>query len=395
VDYRLELAGAMLAAKKGSLIGAILAMTIGILVIHVNFVIYDGLYDGVLRDLTTLLFGDIYVSNEESYIDKTDSTLVSWFERIPYVDGATPRLAWEGHINASRHGVKYEEYKIRLIGVDPISDPRASKAYEKVVDGQFVYARNSMVLGETVARDLGYVEVGDEVKLKVKNRYDQDQLRRFTVVGISSTPGGQGLDNIATIHIDTLREMTDRPGESTSILVKVNDPTKLEEIRTLFYRAFPTEDFEVETVEEAAESELRAFRSGISLINVIGYFGMTSSSFGIVTIMMMLVSSKTREIGVLRAIGAKRNDILVIFLTQGIIIGILGAAVGTTLGLLYGFYADVTDMSFNDSIVLEVSYNWPKIGNTALMAFIFAVVAALGPSYKATKLSPVEAMKSV
>ncbi|NDB88296.1 MAG: ABC transporter permease, partial [Thaumarchaeota archaeon] len=58
----------MLSNKKGSLIGAVLAVSIGILVIHVNFVIFQGLYDAIVRDLSSYRFGDVRVTDEESFI---------------------------------------------------------------------------------------------------------------------------------------------------------------------------------------------------------------------------------------------------------------------------------------------------------------------------------------
>ena len=122
---------------------------------------------------------------------------------------------------------------------------------------------------------------------------------------------------------------------------------------------------------------------------------MMSSAFAIVVIQMMLVSSKTREIGVMRAIGAKRKDILIIFIFQGMVIGLFGAAVGTGFGLVYNTYAKITNMQFEGSLALEVNYNWEKIGQTAFLAFGLAVLASLYPSYRATKLQPVEAMRTV
>ena len=83
------------------------------------------------------------------------------------------------------------------------------------------------------------------------------------------------------------------------------------------------------------------------------------------------------------------------FIFQGMVIGLCGAAVGTGLGLVYTTYAKVTNMQFEGSLALEVNYNWEKIGQTALIAFGLAVIASLYPSYRATKLQPVEAMRTV
>ncbi|WP_048197437.1 ABC transporter permease [Candidatus Nitrosotenuis uzonensis] len=385
----------MLANKKGSLIGAVLAVSIGILVIHVNFVIFQGLYDAIIRDLSDYRFGDVRVTDEESFITKSDIFLVNWFERIPYVEAASPRMQSSASINSTKWGVRVEEFRVPVVGVDPFRDPRVSTVYQTVIDGQYVFSRNSVVLGSSVARDLGDLQVGDVIKIKITDRFGVDRVRQFLVSGIVRSPGGQGLDTSIIIHIDTLRDMMERQGETGEILVKLNDRKKADEVKNYFLTTFPNDDFIAETIEESAEQALSGFRSGIAMINMIGYFGMMSSAFAVVTIQMMLVSSKTREVGIMRAIGAKRKDILIIFIVQGMIIGAMGASVGTAMGLGYTFYAKESKMSFQGSIPLEVSYDWPKIIQTALMAFGLAVMASVYPSFKATKLQPVEAMRYV
>jgi len=395
VDYRLRLAKRMLFNKKGSLIGAVLAVTIGILVIHVNFVIFQGLFDAIVRDISDYRNGDILVTDEFDFIDKSDLSLVNWFERIPFVEAATPRLSSTAEMNMTKNGKLIEESRVPIVGIDPFRDIRASTVHETVTEGSYVFSRNSIVLGSNVARDLGGAEVGDSVKVLVIDRYGQDQIRRFTVSGIANSPGGQGFDYTAVIHIDTLRDMMNRPGDTGSLMVKLNDPTKASEVKEFFLRSFPNEDFIAETIEESAEQQLAGFRSGIAMISLIGYFGMGSSAFAILTIQIMLVNGKTKEIGIMRAIGAKRKDILLIFIFQGLIIGAIGAGVGTAAGLGYTVYADVTKMSFNNSLPLEVTYNWEKIIQTALTSFALAIIASLYPSYRATKQLPVEAMRTV
>ncbi len=393
--YKLLLAKRMLFNKKGSLMGAVLAVTIGILVIHVNFVIFQGLFDAIVRDITDYRNGDILVTDEANYIDMSDRALITWFERIPYVHAATPRLSSSGEINMTKNGMLVQESRIPLIGIDPFNDIRASTIHETVTDGSYVFSRNSIVLGTTVARDLGGATVGDSIKVMVVDRWGQEQIRRFTVSGIVASPGGQGFDYAAMLHIDTLRDMLSRDGSSDSFMVKLNDPTKASEVKELFLMSFPNSDFVAQTIEESAEQQLAGFRSGIAMINMIGYFGMMSSAFAIVTIQMMLVNGKTREIGVMRSLGARRRDILVIFILQGMIIGAIGAGAGTAAGLGYTVYAKETKLTFNNSLPLEVSYDWAKIGQTALTSFALAIIASLYPSYRATKMLPVEAMRNV
>ena len=398
MDYRLNLATRMLANKKGSLIGAVLAVSIGILVIHVNFVIFQGIYDAIIRDMTDYRFGDIFITHEEDpTIERSHLVYTNWFERVPIVQAATPRLSGTADIEFRSEGKMNEQFDVKIVGVDPVTDVQASTVHTTISDGQYVYARNSIVVGETVSQDLGGVKVGDNIKLILTNQWGIEESKRFIVTGISKTAGGQGFDTSVIMHIDTLRSMLDRPDESNSIFVKLveQNPEGAKEIKNQFLAAYANDDLSAETIEESAESTLKGFRSGIAMINLIGYFGMMSSAFAIVVIQMMLVSSKTREIGVMRAIGAKRKDILIIFIFQGMVIGLFGAAVGTGFGLVYTTYAKITNMQFEGSLALEVNYNWEKIGQTAFLAFGLAVLASLYPSYRATKLQPVEAKRTV
>ena len=398
MDYRLNLAARMLGNKRGSLIGAVLAVSIGILVIHVNFVIFQGIYDAIIRDMTDYRFGDIYVTHEEdSTIERSHFVYTNWFERVSIIQAATPRLSGSADIEFRNAGQENEQFDVSVVGVDPVTDVQASTIHTTISDGQYVYARNSIVVGETVSQDLGGVKVGDNIKLKITNQWGVEESKRFMVTGISKTAGGQGFDSSVIIHIDTLRSMLDRPNESNSIFVKLveKNPDGAKEVKNQFLAAYANDELKAETIEESAEATLKGFRSGIAMINLIGYFGMMSSAFAIVVIQMMLVNNKTREIGVMRAIGAKRKDILIIFIFQGMIIGMCGAGVGTGFGLVYTTYAKITNMQFEGSLALEVNYNWEKIGQTALIAFSLAVIASLYPSYRATKLQPVEAMRTV
>ena len=136
MDYRPKLAKRMLFNKKGSLIGAVLAVTIGILVIHVNFVIFQGLYDAIVRDITEYRNGDILITHEENLIDKSDQIIINWFERISYVQAAAPRLSTTGEINMTGRGEVIDQKRVPLLGVDPFQDIRASTAHATVAEAR-------------------------------------------------------------------------------------------------------------------------------------------------------------------------------------------------------------------------------------------------------------------
>ena len=399
MDYRAQIGIRFIIKRKGSLIAACLAIAIAILVVQVNSVIFQGLYDAIVRDLINYRFGHVFISKRGDFITRSDFMLVNWLDRIPYVEAAAPRLDYSAlSINSTVNGRLIQDINapVPVLGVKPEWDKEASTLYT-TVEGQYVSFRDSIVLGALVDRDLGYPQIGDTVKIKFKDQFGNDVVKRFVIVGISKTAGSQGNDNGVIINIDTLREIMSRPGQSSDIIVRLNDPSKADYVKELFLSAFPSsaDRFKAQTIEEAAEVELSGFRSGIALINLVGLFGMISSAFGVVTIQMMQVTSKTRDIGVMRAIGSKRKDILLVFIFQGIVIGAIGAAMGTGLALVYTTYAKETHMTFNGSLALEVNYNWLGLVRTDIMAFALAVVASIYPAYKATRLQPVEAIRTV
>ena len=393
MDYRISVAKKMMMSKKGSLIGAVLAIGIGILVLSIITVIFTGLQNAIIRDLKDYQFGDLIVTDETGLITKSESVLIGWFERNSDVVGVAPRLGGSADVEIRANGELIEEFGVPITGVDPLRDPTVSKLYSTVVDGEFVFSSNSIVVGSNVAEDLGGVQVGDTLKLIITNRVDEEVSEHFVISGIAKTPGGNGLDSNIIMPIETLRDLLDRPGESGQILVKLNDPESSEIIKELFLMSFANDDFEAQTIEEAGRDIIRNFSSALGMFTLIGYVGLMSSAFAIVTIQMMLVSSKTREIGILRAIGARRRDVLIIFIIQGLFIGLIGASVGSAFGLGFTTYAIETNLSFAGSLELEVEYDWGSILSTATSAFVLAVIAALYPAYRATKLQPLEAMR--
>jgi len=383
----------MLVSKKGSLVGAILAIGIGILVLSIITVIFTGLQNAIIRDLKNYQFGDLMLTDEKGPITKSESLLIGWFERNSVVLGASSRLSSSADIELRKSDEIKELFHVPITGVDPIKDPIVSELHNTVIEGDFVYAQNSIVVGSLVAEDLGGVQIGDTIKIIIKDRFDEEQIKYFQVSGISKTPGGNGLDSNLIMPIDTLRDLIGRSGESGQILVKLSEPKAANEIKELFLLSFPSDDFKVQTSEEAGREIIRNFESALSMFTLIGYVGLMSSSFAIITIQMMLVSSKTREVGILRSIGSKKLDVLIIFVVQGMIIGLIGAAVGSAFGIAFTTYAMETHFSFAGSLELEVNYDWNSILSNAVISFGLAITASLYPAYRATKLQPLEAMK--
>ncbi len=381
----------MLFKRKGSMFAAIIAVAIAVLVIVINYVTFDGVANAIIRDLVDFRFGHVLITDRDGNIERPDREMIGFLENTGMVEGATVRLTDSASINNTSSAVPVRAYGIPVIGVLPDEELDATRIADTIVEGTFLVSRHSIILGSSVAEDLD-AGIGDPMSLKVTDRSGNDQTERFTVVGISKTAGGLAFDTSVIIDIETLRDMTGRD-ESSELLVRLFDQQDSGEIARQFSARYAGERFKVETIEEAGESILAGIRSGIAFINLVGYFGMLSSAFGIITIMMMIVTSKIREIGVMRAIGSNKADVMIIFVIQGTLIGAMGAALGFILGSAYALYAQNVGLSFGESLSLAVRYDPGFVANTALTGLVMGIAASLYPAWRTTKLEPAEATR--
>jgi lipoprotein-releasing system permease protein len=391
MDFRVVLATRLLLRRKGNFIASVIALVIGIMVILFNSLIFNGVAQGILRDLGDYSFGNVLVTKNDGNFKNEAFQIMSYVQRFPYVEGAASRLSAIAWINSTEGNTKNEVDKVPVIGVDQLRDPTASKLYETVKIGSFVDASGEIVLGSNVAADLK-ATVGTRVDLRMVTVSGEDALKQFVVVGISSSPGGVAFDDSAIMTIEDIRKLTGREKETDQILIKLADESFLEELKARLSSVYLEQNLKIQTLEEAGEETLAGIRSGIAFINLVGYFGLLSASFAIVTIMMLMVSSKTRDIGVIKSLGGKSTDILVIFILQGLTIGSIAAASGFIVGSAIGLYLQSIEFSFGPGLVLEVVYDPIFTLTASLSAIALGTSAAIYPAFRASKFEPISAI---
>ena len=394
MDFRLVLATKLLLKRKGNFIASISALVIGVMVILFNSLIFNGVADGILRDLADYQFGDVLVSKNEGNFVGKDLQLISYLQTFSYVEAAAPRLGSIAWINSTEGSSTNEVDKIPVLGVDPLRDPKTSALYATVTQGSFVESRGQIVLGSSVASDLR-ATIGTRVDLKMTTSVGEDAVKEFIVVGISTSPGGLGFDNTAIMTIDDVRKITGRERETGQILVKLTDRSFQDDLKSRVGKAYAEENLKIQTLEEAGEETLAGIRSGIAFINLVGYFGLLSASFAIVTIMMLMVSSKTRDIGIIKSLGGKSSDVILVFILQGLIIGSIAAASGFIVGSVVGLYLQSIEFSFGPGLVLEVTYDPIFTLTSSLFSIVLGTAAAVYPALRASKLQPIDAMQHV
>ena len=392
MDFRVVLATKLLLKRKGNFVASVTALVIGVMVILFNSLIFNGVAEGILRDLADYQFGHVLVSKNEGNFVNEDLQLISYVQTFPYVEAAAPRLGSIAWMNSTEGASLNEVDKIVIIGVDPLRDPKASLLYSTIKEGSFVASRGQIVLGGNVAMDLK-ATVGTRVDVKMVTASGEDAIRQFVVVGISKSPGGLAFDDSAIMTVEDIREITGRERETDQVLIKLTDRSFQNDLKSRLSSAYAEENLNIQTLEEAGEETLAGIRSGIAFINLVGYFGLLSASFAIVTIMMLMVSSKTRDIGIIKSLGGKSTDILMIFILQGLMIGSIAALSGFIVGSIVGLYLQSIEFSFGPGLVLEVIYDPVFTLNSSLFSIVLGTGAAVYPALRASKLQPIDAMQ--
>lgn len=235
------------------------------------------------------------------------------------------------------------------------------------------------------------INAGDKIHIGNKS---------FIVVGILKKQGSFIIDNMIYMNEGPLRDLSGNDKSVNVIVVKVKDKSLMdrakEEIEKLMRQRrdvkIGEEDFEVST-PEAALGKVNSILNGVqAFIVIIASISILVGILGIVNTMTTSVMERKKEIGIMKAVGAKNSQIFLQFFIEagmlGLVGGIAGAAIGSLIGLI-GVYA------INSWIGSEVSMNvdFYLIGFTLLGSFLVGAIAGIAPAMRAAKQNPVEALR--
>jgi lipoprotein-releasing system permease protein len=195
-------------------------------------------------------------------------------------------------------------------------------------------------------------------------------------------------------------------GKFTSIQIKLRPGADADKVCEKLRNAFNVQQYSVSTWQQRQGPLLAAVQMETVVLNVLLFMIIAVAGFGILAIFFMIVVEKTRDIGILKSLGASSWGIMGIFLMYGVFLGLVGAGIGTTLGLMIVHYiqeiADfvsyITGQPIFDpsiyyfsripTIVEPFTVAWVCIG-----AVLIAVLASILPAFRAANLHPVRALR--
>ena len=315
-------------------------------------------------------------------------------DQLPLLTAVSPNVSGPGFV---RRGEALES--VILVGTDLERYQNIIPLDEYLISGELRVGADNVLIGSELAKDLG-VEVGS--KLRLDTGQDSSPSNNLSNNLGSNISNNSAVVNIAGIFELGVRELDARyvyldlkqaqsllnlPGGITVIDLTVEDIFEAEEIAAQVGRLT---SLQAESWIETNAQLLSGLTAQSLSSNMIVVFVAISVAFGIASVLSVSVVQRTREIGILRAMGATRQQILRIFLIQGAIFGLLGSIVGS--GVSY-----ILVWSFNtfgpDIFTIPISINLILV--TMSLATLTGVIAAAIPARRAAALDPVVAIRYV
>jgi ABC-type lipoprotein release transport system permease subunit len=246
----------------------------------------------------------------------------------------------------------------------------------RIIEGQPLTARHQVIIGKRAAEQMG-MTVGDTLRLLNSS---------FRIVGIYET--GVSFEEIgAVIGLREVQTLVGKPHQVQFYGVKLRDPAQAEAMRDDLQAAFPEVDFSLTAEAVESMSDMQVFREMVAQISFLAVF---IGGVGMLNTMLMSVLERTREIGVLRALGWRRARVLRMILLESLLLGVVGGVGGIFMGLGLGGLLRLVPGTYG-SIALTYA---PQLFVQAVVVAMFAgVVGGLYPAWRATRMRPVEALR--
>jgi putative ABC transport system permease protein len=267
------------------------------------------------------------------------------------------------------------------------------------VDGSVYEGADEAVIQQSLVERLGgNVGVGDTIDIRSDGSRTQ-----FVVSGIVDT--GLGNSNAPTVfvslddHYDTTVETPRGTQEQAyaSLIITTEDASAVDDVKKEAIQYFETDadakelksddnDIKVQTVDDAIDQITSVIDQLTVFIGGIAGLSLVVGSIGIANIMIVSVTERTREIGIMKAVGARKRDVVQLFLIEASILGIIGAIVGVLVGLGVG-YLGVTLAGW------PMAYPLGWIGIAVAVGIIVGILSGVYPAWRGARIDPIEALR--
>jgi putative ABC transport system permease protein len=374
---------------------------------------YDGMIDGfnqaIYGSAIKVLGGNIQI-HAAGYRENIDSNpllplandtgVVQTALKDPLVIAASRRIQ-TGGLATNREGA----FPVSIIGIDPQAEGPISIIAQNIEAGRYLSAddADSILVGRGLADVMG-LQLGDRLTLVGSDVHKQNRQRTMTVVGIYNLGLQSTEKKTVYLSLQEAQDLYGLPGQSTEVVLSLQKIGEESQVVAALSPALP--GYEVESWARSYPELQNAIGSKNAVMNIFSVIIVVIAGIGILNLLLMAVYERTREIGLLGAMGLKPRQIAALFLLEGGLIGLVGVVAGVFFGLAlngslgrigldYTSFANLTEY-----MALISGRVYPTLGLNglpwrALTVLIISVLAAWIPAREASHREPAEALHYV
>lgn len=395
--YALKIAGRYLTASKAQTALLVLGVAVGVFIFIFMSALIGGLAELILSrtvgdiahvtiqaepvDPAQLVPGDALIVRQKSSTSATNlptaASFVPLIEALPGVRAVSPEINGSGFLT---RGAQVAQVSIN--GLEPGRESAITNLDGYVVEGTARLGAGSVLLGKRLADDLGLL-LGQSVRLATTNGIEAI----LTVTGIYQIGSGGPDRRTAFVSLGTARTLFAMPQGVTRIEIKLDD-IYLADAMAPQISALTGLDAKSWTVDGAQLLEALAAQGQTGLF--LKTFALITIVIGVASALLLSTYRRRPEIGIMRAMGASQGFVVLVFVMQGALIGLMGGLFGAALGYLALLPFPGRDHFQSGTLPIDIRQG--SYGLAILLTLIGAVLASIWPARSAARVDPVEAI---
>lgn len=379
---------------------SVIGVLLGVAVLVIVLSVMSG-FDDMWRD--KILSFNAHITVEGRPIIEDPAGLIEKIVSIDGVSAAAPFV--QGLVFMQNHDRVYTPL---IRGVDPRYESKVSRIPDHMVRGEFKISDDEVVIGRDLAMQMG-LTVGDKVLVYSPQQFTQpDEMHlpeELTVSGIFELGMWEFDVGYALTSLNRACELYKLESGAHAIQVMTTDPFQADQVAQRLEEALGY-DYSISTWREQNSQLFDALTVEKNMMFFLLIFIALVAAFGICNTLITVAVQKTREIGLLKAVGFSSARITGVFLWQGFIQGLFGSALGVGFGLLVLHYRNGLMTLLNSRLHMQVlpkelyhlselpaTISMDDILKVSLTALVICTLAGVVPAYRAARLNPVEALR--
>ena len=392
---------------------SLVGVCVGVAALIVILSVMNG-FEGELRDRLLSLSAQVRVTAAATAPagSQAGPGVADWQNAARIAQGAAGVVSVAPYAELQALAVRRPEMlPVLLRGIDPRAAVSVNELAHAITQGHLADltpGSGRIIVGEVIAERLGLAR-GDSLTVLVPTvsagGAPAPKLREFTVAGTFEV-GLQDHDGtLVFAHLDDVRALAPQGAAGEGLRVRVHDVLTAPAVAARL-RALLPGDFEVSDWTQDNANYFRAIRIEKTMMSLILLLIVAVAAFNIVAMLVMVVTDKRTDIAILRTLGAAPRRVMGIFITQGLVIGWLGVALGVVLGVALALHVDTivpflertlrfqildADVYYITAIPAEV--HWRNIVTIALLALLLTALATVYPAIRAARTAPAEALR--